>query len=294
MHNPVSTMKQASNGFVGWITLPLPEGALPGGLRHGQRRWRQVESSRKGLPQQGRFLVAMRPEAATAENLREMASLLRLSPEAVREVVGGAWPRIVASRSTLAEAESLARVLTARGRESVAWDREQPLASLFQAERMVLERGQFVLEGRGGARRIFPANDVHRVVDLRLRLDGPAAPQGKAGLFGGKTVSQGVHVRLPERALLVVPMPGYGDCGVLSSRSVATGAAPVASVAAAQILQECVGWARALVPGKLVELRTTAAALGVEGSEGDPLMRVLELLARLPPAPAVTLGTGGP
>ncbi|HEX8706306.1 MAG TPA: hypothetical protein VF815_46150 [Myxococcaceae bacterium] len=222
-----------------------------------------------------------------------MASLLRLSPEAVREVVGGAWPRIIASRSTLEEAESLARVLTARGRESVAWDREQPLDSLFQAERLMLERGQFVLEGRGGVRRLFPANDVHRVVDLRLRLDGPASPQGKEGLFGGKKVSQGVHVRLPERAMLIVPVPGYLGCGVISSRSVATGDAPVASVAAAQILQECVGWARALVPGKLVELRTTAAALGVEESDGDPLMRVLELLARLPPAPAPVLGAGG-
>jgi len=291
VHNPVSTMKQASNGFVGWITLPPPEGVLPGGSHHGQRRWRKVESSRKALPQQGRFLVAMRPEPATAENLRELASLLRLSPEAVREVVGGSWPRIVASRSSLEEADSLARVLTARGREAVAWDREQPLASLFQAERMMLDRGQFVLEGRGGVRRLFPANDVHRVVDLRLRLEGNG-PQGKEGLFGGKKVSQAGPVRLPERAMLLVPV--HGDCGVLSSQSVATGNAPVASVAAVQILQECVGWARALVPGKLVELRTTPAAMGVEESQGDALRRVLELLARLPPAPAATLGTGGP
>jgi hypothetical protein len=235
----------------------------------------------------------MRPEPATAENLRELASLLRMSPEAVREVVGGSWPRIVASRSSQEEADSLARVLTARGREAIAWDRQAPLVSLFQAERMMLERGQFVLEQRGGARRLFPANDVHRIVDLRLRVEG-RGPEGKAKLFGGKKVSQEVHVRLPERALLIVPVPGHGDCGVLSSRTVATGAAPVASVAAAQILQECVGWARALVPGKLVELRTTPAALGVEESDGDPLARVLELLARLPPAPAATLGAGGP
>lgn len=251
-----------------------------------------MESSRKGLPQQGRFLVAMRPEAATAENIREMASLLRLTPEAVREVVGGSWPRIIASRSTQEEADSLARVLTARGREAIAWDREAPLESLFRAERLLLDRGQFVLEQRGGVRRLFPANAVHRVVDLKLKVEAQG-PAGKAKLFGGKKVGPDVHVKLPERAVLLVPMPGYGDCGVVSSRTVATGNAPVASVAAAQILQEYVGWARALVPGKLVELRTTPAALGVEDSDGDPLDRVLQLLARLPPTPAVTLGGGG-
>jgi hypothetical protein len=254
-----------------------------------------VESSRKGLPQQGRFLVAMRPEPATAENLREMASMLRLSPEAVRELVGGSWPRIIASRSTLQEAEALARVLTARGREAIAWDRESPLVSLFQAERLMLDRGQFVLEGRGGVRRLFPANDVHRVVDLRLKVEG-RGPEGKAKLFGGKQVSgsRDVHVKLPDRAMLIVPVPGLSEYGVLTSRSVATGAAPVASVAAAKILQECVGWARALVPGKLVEVRTSASALGVEESDGDPLVRVLELLARLPPSPPAALGAGGP
>lgn len=252
-----------------------------------------MESTRKGAPQRGRFLVAMRPEPATAENIREMASLLRLSPEAVREVVGGAWPRIIASRSSLEEADGLARVLTARGREAIAWDREAPLVSLFQAERLLLDRGQFVLEQRGGARRIIPAREVHRIVDLRLRVDAPGAG-GKADLFGGKKASQPVHVRLPERALLFVPEAGQGDCGVLSSRSVAVGSAPVASVAAAQLLQEAVGRARALVPDRVVELRTTAEALGLEEADGDPLERVLQLLARLPPAPAATLGVGGP
>ena len=291
MHNPVSTMKQASTGL--WAGLRYPRLKVRSGDPAPQvPEESQVESSRKGLPQQGRFLVAMRPEPATAENLREMAALLRLSPEAVREVVGGAWPRIIASRSTLEEADSLARVLTARGREAIAWDREQPLVALFRAERMMLDRGQFVLEQRGGGRRLFPANMVHRIVDLRLKVEG-RGPAGKEKLFGGKTVSQGVHVKLPERAMLIVPVPGYGDCGVLSSRTVATGNAPVASVAAAQILQECVGWARALVPAKLVELRTTTAALGVDDSEGDPLDRVLQLLARLPPSPAATLGGGG-
>ncbi len=250
-----------------------------------------MESPRKGLPQQGRFLVAMRPEPVTAESIREMASLLRMSPVAVREVVGGAWPRIIASRSSLAEADSLARVLTARGREAIAWDREVPLVSLFHAERLLLDRGQFVLEQRGGARRIIPARDVHRIVDLRLRVDAPGT-EGKVDLFGGKKASSGVHVRLPERAMLLVPVAGQGDAGVLSSRSVATGNAPVASVAAAQILQESVGRARALVPDKVVELRTTAAALGVEEADGDPLDRVLQLLARLPPDPAAALTAG--
>jgi hypothetical protein len=252
-----------------------------------------LESTRKSVPQRGRFLVAMRPESATAENIREMAALLRLNPVSVREVVGGAWPRIIASRSSLEEAEALARVLTARGRESVAWDREAPGVSLFQAERLLLERGQFVLEQQSGARRIIPAREVHRIVDLRLRSDGQG-PGGKADLFGGKKSPPGVHVRLPDRAMLIVPVPGQGDCGVLSSRTVATGDAPVASVAAAQLLQEYVGRARALVPDRVVELRTTALALGVEEADGDPLNRVLELLARLPPDPPATLTAGSP
>jgi hypothetical protein len=252
-----------------------------------------VESMRKGLPQRGRFLVAMRPEPATAESIREMAALLRLSPEAVREVVGGAWPRVIASRSSLEEADSLARVLTARGREAIAWDREVPLVSLFQAERLVLDRGQFVLEQRGGGRRIFAARDVHRIVDLKLRVDGQSA-ESKANLFGGKRTPQAGAVRLPERAMLIVPEAGLGDGGVLSSRSVAVGNVRVASVAAAQLIQEAVGRARALVPDRVVELRVTPEALGLEEADGDPLDRVLQLLARLPPAPAAALGTGSP
>ena len=39
---------------------------------------------------------------------------------------------------------TLARVLTARGRESIAWDRELPLVTLFQGDRLVLEGGQFI------------------------------------------------------------------------------------------------------------------------------------------------------
>ncbi|WP_224240982.1 hypothetical protein [Hyalangium gracile] len=248
-----------------------------------------MESTRKGgVAPRGRFLVAMRPEPAAAADTREMARLLGLSPELTRDVLGGALPRIIGSRSSLEEAESLARVLTARGRESIAWDRELPLVTLIQGERLLIEGGQFILEQRNRVRRFIQARDVLRIVDLRLR--GEPGSAGKADLFGGtKALASGQQ--LPDRALLIVPELGRGDPGVLSTRSVAAGSAPVTSVAAAQILQEAVTKCRALLRERVMEVRTTPAALGLEASDGDPLERVLQLLARLPPTPAaVPLG----
>jgi hypothetical protein len=242
-----------------------------------------VDSTRKpAVAPRGRFLVAMRPEAATGENAQEMARLLGMKPETARDVLGGSLPRVVASRSALHEAESLARVLTARGRESIVWDREVPGVSLFQAERLMLEGGQFVFEQRSRARRFIPARDVQSIVDLRLRSDSHGA--GRAALFGGKTDSAGQQ--FPDRALLIVPEPGLGDPGVLSTRTVDTGKVLFPEVAAAKLLQEAVTKARALVPDRVVEVRTSPSVLGYQEDEGDLLEWVLQLFARLPPRPA--------
>lgn len=244
-----------------------------------------MENTRKpAVVPRGRFLVAMRPEPATGDNAQEMARLLGMKPELVPDVLGGSLPRVVASRSALHEAESLARVLTARGRESIVWDRELPGISLFQAERFMLEGGQFVFEQRSRARRVIAARGVQHIVDLRLRSDSHGA--GKAALFGGKADSTGAGQQFPDRALLIVPEPGLGDPGVLSTRTVDTGKVPFPEVAASKLLQEAVLKARALVPDRVVEVRTSPAVLGYQEDEGDPLEWVLQLFARLPPRPA--------
>src|SRR4051812_34835740 len=103
------------------------------------RRRLRMDTTRKAGAARGRYLVAMRPEPVAAADTREMAQLLGLRPDLMRDVLGSALPRIMGSRSTLEEAEALARVLTARGRESIAWDRELPLISLFQAEKLLME-----------------------------------------------------------------------------------------------------------------------------------------------------------
>jgi hypothetical protein len=245
-----------------------------------------MDTTRKAVATKGRFLVAMRPEPAATADTIEMARLLGMSPTLVRNVLGGALPRIIGSRSTLEEAESLARVLTARGRESVAWDRELPLISVFQAERLLMEGAQFILEQRGRGRIILPARDIHRIVDLRLRTEQPSGASGKPGLFSGTKGAPSGGQQFPDRALLFVPEPGRGQPGVLSTRTVDTGNAPMAEVAAAQLLQEAATKARALVRDRVMEVRTTAGALGLEEGDGDPLDRVLQLLAKLPPTPA--------
>ncbi|MFL5344717.1 MAG: hypothetical protein ACJ8AT_07980 [Hyalangium sp.] len=249
-----------------------------------------METTRKAVATRGRFLVAMRPEPAAAEDTRDMARLLGLRPDLMRDVLGSALPRIIGSRSTLEEAESLARVLTARGRESIAWDRELPLISVFPAERLLMEGAQFILEQRGRRRLILPARDIHRIVDLRLRTEQPGGAPGKAGLFSGAKAAAGARDQFPDRALLFVPELGRGEPGVLSTRTVDTGNAPVAGIAAAQLVQEAVTKARALVRDRVMEVRTTAAALGLEEAGGDPLDRALQLLARLPPTPATAPG----
>jgi hypothetical protein len=251
-----------------------------------------VESPRKGVAPRGRYLVAMRPEPAASDDMREMARVLGMQPDQVRDALGSAYPRIVASRASLQDAEGLARVLTARGREAIAWDRETPLVSLFQADRFLMEGGQLILEQRGRGRRGFPARDVYRVVDLRLRSEPPGG-DAKASLFGGAKAAKSSSEQLPDRALLIVPSPGWGDACVISTRTIATGSVPSAGVAAAKLLQEAAAKIRALVPEKLVEVRTTAAAMGLEEGDGDPLDRVLQLLARLPPTPAAQ-ATGRP
>lgn len=244
-----------------------------------------MDSTRKPtVAPRGRFLVAMRPEPATAENAQEMARLLGMKAETVRDVLGGSLPRVIASRSALHEAESLARVLTARGRESIVWDRELPGISLFQAERFMLEGGQFVFEQRSRARHFIPARDVQRIVDLRLRSESHGA--GKAALFGGKADSADAGQQFPDRALLVVPEPGLGDPGVLSTRTVDTSKDRFPGVAASKLLQEALMKARALVPDRVLEVRTSPAVLGYQEDEGDPLEWVLQLFARLPPRPA--------
>jgi hypothetical protein len=226
----------------------------------------------------------MRPEPATTENAQEMARLLGMKPELVRDVLGGSLPRVIATRSSLSEAESLARVLTVRGREAIAWDRELPGVSLFQAERLVLEGGQFVFEQRSRARHFIAARDVQRVVDLRLRSDSHGAR--KAALFGGKVDSSSSGQQFPDRSLLIVPEPGRGDPGVLSTRTVDTGKVLIPGVTAAKLLQEAVTKARALVPDRVLEVRTSATVLGFHEDDGDPLEWVLQLFARLPPTPA--------
>jgi hypothetical protein len=245
-----------------------------------------MESTRKPVATRGRFLVAMRPEPAATEDTLEMARLLGLSPTLVRNVLGGALPRIIGSRSSLEEAESLARVLTARGRESIAWDRELPLISLFQAGRLLMEGAHFIFEQRGRGQLVISARDIHRIVDLRLRTEQPSSAPGKAVLFSGTKAAPSAREQFPDRALLIVPEPGRGTPGVLSTRTVEQGGAPAVGVAAAQLLQEAATKARALVRDRVMEVRTTAAALGLDEADGDPLDRVLQLLARLPPAPA--------
>lgn len=248
-----------------------------------------METTRKGAPQpqRERFLVAMRPEPVAAKDAAAMASLLGMKPELVRDVFGGAWPRIIASRSSLEQAESLARVLTARGRESVAWDRESLSIALFPVERLRVESGRFILEQRG-TRRVFLMMDIHRIIDLRLRLE-PPKPNPKDVLFI-KQQAPAEAEKFPERALLIIPKPEQGDPAVFSTRTVETGNVPVPRITAAQLLQEASVQARKLVPEAVVEMRTTPTALGVEEGDGDPLDRVLELLVRLPPAPVGSLG----
>lgn len=244
-----------------------------------------MQTPRKAGAPRGRFLVAMRPEPAAAAETGEMAKLLGLSPDQTRAALGGALPRIIGARSSLEEAESLARVLTARGRESIAWDREVPLVTLFQADRLVLEGGQFVFEQqRSRMRRFIPGRDVHRIVDLRLRVDALGA--GKAALFGGANDSGSGGQQLPERALLIIPESGRGEPGVFSTRAIMAGGAAVSGMAAAQLLQEAVTKARELLRDRVLEVRTSASALGLEAADGDPLDRALQLLAKLPPTKA--------
>ena len=226
----------------------------------------------------------MRPEPAANEDMREMARLLGTSPALAREALGSALPRIIGSRSSMEEAEALARVLTARGRESIAWDRERPLVQLFEAERLVLEGGQFMLEQRSRGRRFIPARDIQRIVDLRLR--------SQTQLFdGGKSFVKEPQ-QAPGRAVLFVPEPGRGEPGFLSAQSVDTGNAGMPALAAGQLLQEAVNKARALVKERVMEVRTTSAVLGLEAADGDLLSRALQLLARLPPTPGSGAGSG--
>ena len=228
-----------------------------------------MDAPRKGGVTQERFLVAMRPEPASAD-VGVTAKLLGLKPEMVRDVFGGGWPRIIASRASLADAESLARVLTARGREAVAWDREFPLVELLHAERFQVEADHFLLEVRGRAQRVYPAQRIERVVDVRLRPDPRAPPSA-----------------LPDRALLVVPTSGGGLLpGVFSTWSAETGDVPRPQLAASQLVQEASRQARGVVKEKLVEMRTTLAAMGVEDEGEAGLERMLQLIARLPPQPS--------
>ena len=243
-----------------------------------------MDGSRKEETSPARYLVAMRPETSVAD-AQGTARVLGLSPELVRDVFGGGWPRIIAARSTWTEAESLARVLNARGREAVAWDRESPLVELFHAASLLVEGGQLVLEQRGHAHRSYPVDKVQRLVDLRLR---PGDPKGREDSWlrakGSDTVGR---EGFPDRALLIVPVPGWSQPGVLSTRSVVTGKVARAHLVAAQRVQEAVVRARALLKDKLLELRTTPTALGVDEAEREPLEWVLQLFARLPPAPAL-------
>jgi hypothetical protein len=249
-----------------------------------------MDSSRKAIAARGRFLVAMRPEPAAASDTREMAQLLGMHPELLRDVLGSALPRIIGSRSSLEEAEALARVLTARGRESVAWDREAPPLPLFQSERLVLDGGQFVFDRQGLGRRSIPARDILRIVDLRLASS--SSGDAKVSLFGGTSSPQDGRHQIPARSLLFVPEPGRGEPCVLSSRSVAVGKALLPDLAAARLLQEAVTKARALVRERVMEVRTTAGALGLDPSDGDFQEQALQLLARLPPTPAGAASTG--
>ncbi len=236
-----------------------------------------MDIPRKGVVPRGRFLVAMRPEATAAE-ARELGRVLGLKPELTRDVLGGSAPRVIAARSTQEEADALARVLTARGREAVAWDSTTPLVELFYAESLQLEEEQVVLELRGRAHRVFPLKGIQRIIDFRVRAEP----------WGGSARS--VHMALPERALIFVPVPmagGWNQPGVLSSRSVATGDSLRPEVTAAQLLQETALRLRSRLPDTLIEVRTTAASMGLESSDEDALLdRMIQLLARLPPPPA--------
>lgn len=241
-----------------------------------------MNSSRKEATPPARYLVATRPETS-AEAAQGMARTLGLPVESLRDVLGGGWPRIVASRSTLAEAESLARVLNARGREAIAWDREAPLLELFQAERVLVEGGQLILEQGSLARRTYPVEMVQRVVDLRLRPGAPPATEGSwLRARGPSTVGRG---EFPDRALLIVPSPGWGQPGVFSTRTFATGSLAKPPLVAAQLLQEAAVRVRAAVPERWLEIRTVPTAVGMDGSEREPLALVLQLFARLPPTP---------
>ena len=243
-----------------------------------------MESTHKpGVAPRGRFLIAMRPEPASSENAAELARLLGTKPEELQDVLGGALPRVIASRSSLEDAEALARVLTARGRESVAWDRESPRTPLFHAERLLLEGGQFVFEQRTGVRRFIPARDVQSLVDVRLRVEAPA---GDKVLFGKPKADADAGLQFPHRALLIVPDPARALPGVLSTRTVETGKVSFPELAASKLLQESVTRARALVPQRVVEVRIAASALGHQKGDGDPLEWVLQLFVRLPPLPA--------
>jgi hypothetical protein len=228
----------------------------------------------------GRFLIAMRPEPATAENAAEMARMLGMKPELMKDVLGGALPRVIASRSTREEADALARILSARGRESVAWDRESPQSPLFQAERLTLEAGQFVFEHKTLGRRFIAARDVQSIVGVRLWTD-----EATEKVLFGKARPTGSGQQLPERALLIVPDPTRAEPGVLSTRTVDTGRVPFPEAAASKLLQEAVTRARALLPQRVIEVRTSASSLGFQKGDGDPLEWVLQLFARLPPLP---------
>lgn len=243
-----------------------------------------MESSYKGGAPgpRGRFLIAMRPEPASPEIAAELARLTGMSPELMKDVVGGSLPRVIASRSTREDAEALARILTARGREAVAWDRESLQSPLFQAERLTLEAGQFVFEQRTLGRRFIAARDVQSVVDVRLRVD----PASEKALVRKPKGAGDTGPQLPERALLFVPDPTRAEPGVLSSRSVETGKVPFPEVAASKLLQEALMRARALVPQRVIEVRISALALGYQKGDGDPLEWVLQLFARLPPLSA--------
>lgn len=235
-----------------------------------------MDSARRGGAPRGRFLVAMRPEP-TSSDAQDLGRVLGLSPELARDVFGGGWPRIIAARSSWEEADALARVLSARGREAVAWDTASPLVELFHAETLQVETGQLVFEQRGRAHRIFPLQGIQCVIDLRVRAElprgsGPGSPE-----------------ELPDRALVFVPTPGgWNQPGVLSTRSIEIGESSRPQLAAAQLLQNVSQRLRPLLSDRMIELRTSAARMGVEEDareEGDSLERMLQLLARLPPLP---------
>ena len=250
-----------------------------------------MDTPRREVTPPGRYLVAMRPEASTAD-AQGTARVLGLAPEVVRDVFGGGWPRIIASRSSWGEAESLVRVLTARGREAIAWDREMPLVELFHAESLLVEGGQLVLEQRGRAHRLYPLDKVQRVVDLRLR---PGKTTGaEDGWLRSRSAAPPGREEFPDRALLVVPSPGWSQPGVLSTRSVVVEAVARPHLLAAQFVQQAALQVRAWAPDKLTEMRAHPSVLGVDEAEREPLERMLQLLARLPPTPAPSSAPAAP